>query len=103
MVARLQRSHGEHNNDRENNHHHNNADNAKKDAHSENLRNCVGLICLPDLPESYILPAPMSTRRDSVLAGSRYSWMVLSKTPRSVRMKSMASRPAPCPPASGVT
>ena len=52
---------------------------------------------------SYIVPEAISFRRASESSGSRYCSIVDSSTPRDARMKSIASRPAPAPPASGVT
>ncbi len=50
----------------------------------------------------YICPLSMSAAAAAGLSASRYSSITLSSRPCSVRMKSMASRPAPKPPEFGV-
>ena len=50
----------------------------------------------------YMPPEPISAAPAAAFPGSRYASMVCSSTPLALRMKSMASRPAPSPPASGV-
>ncbi len=51
----------------------------------------------------YMLPAPTSEAAAALLDSSRYCSITFSRVPWAVRMKSMASRPAPKPPGLGVT